>query len=64
MQQGQVFELERRAVDGRPVWGSGTGPTVRVRDGYSGEASPPSVTFIARDVETFVAGVDMDSMSA
>ena len=25
-------------------WRTGTGPTVRVRDGYSGEASPPSVT--------------------
>jgi len=43
MQQGQVFELKKRAVDGSPVWAyryRTDGPG----DGYSGEASPPSVT--------------------
>jgi hypothetical protein len=28
MQQGQVFELKKRAVDGRAVWRTGIGPTV------------------------------------
>jgi hypothetical protein len=42
MQHGQVFELKKRAVDGSPYWR--TGPAVRVRDGCSEEASPPSVT--------------------
>jgi hypothetical protein len=36
MQQGQVFELKKRAVDGSPVWAYRYRPTVRVRDGYSG----------------------------
>jgi hypothetical protein len=44
MQQGQVFELKKRAVEAARYARSGIGPTVRVRDGYSGEASPPSVT--------------------
>ena len=30
MQQGQVFELKKLAVDGSPIWRTGTGPTVRV----------------------------------
>jgi hypothetical protein len=44
MQQGQVFELKKRAVDSSPVWAyryRNDGPGSRR---YSGEAPPPSVT--------------------
>ena len=42
MQQGQVFELERRAVDGRPVWAfryrtDGLGSRRLQRGGFSSE---------------------------
>lgn len=43
MQQGQVFELKKRAVDGSPVWAYRY-RTDGVRDGGSGEAIPPCVT--------------------